>query len=161
MVYMPGIFTVYLQVSDLERSLSFYRDGLGLEVEWNDGTLAVFRGPGSTAHTLTMRQVGDGAGRGWGDTHRVADDRSSRARRRRRAAIPVRGALPAPPRGRRRPDRHARPRRAQRHPVPRRAIPRRKAASVSLLVSLTALAAGRARGRPPRGHHGVLRAWNR
>jgi len=67
MVHMPGIFTVYLQVSDLERSLSFYRDGLGLEVEWNDGTLAVFRGPGSAAHTLAMRQVGDGAGRGLGE----------------------------------------------------------------------------------------------
>lgn len=44
---MPGIFTAYLQVSDLERSLSFYQDGLGLEVEWNDGTLAVLRSPGA------------------------------------------------------------------------------------------------------------------
>ena len=64
---MPGIFTVYLQVSDLERSLSFYRDGLGLEVDWNDGTLAVFRSPDNTAHTLAMRQVGDGAERGLGE----------------------------------------------------------------------------------------------
>jgi len=61
MVHMPGIFTAYLQVKDLERSLSFYRDGLGLEVEWNDGTLAVLRSPGAAAHTLVLREVGDGA----------------------------------------------------------------------------------------------------
>jgi catechol-2,3-dioxygenase len=66
MVHMPGIFTAYLQVKDLERSLSFYRDGLGLEVEWNDGTLAVLRNPGAAAHTLVMREVGDGAERGLG-----------------------------------------------------------------------------------------------
>ena len=35
------IFSVYLQVGDLSRSLSFYRDGLGLEVAWNDDMLAV------------------------------------------------------------------------------------------------------------------------
>jgi len=67
MVHMPGIFTAYLQVSDLERSLSFYRDGLGLEVEWNDGTLAVLRSPGAAAHTLVMRKVGDGAERRLGE----------------------------------------------------------------------------------------------
>lgn len=67
MVHLPGIFTAYLQVSDLERSLSFYRDGLGLEVEWNDGTLAVLRSPGSAAHTLVMREVGDGAERRTGE----------------------------------------------------------------------------------------------
>ena len=60
---MPGIFTAYLQVSDLERSLAFYRDGLGLEADWNDGTLAVLRSPGTAAHTLVIREVGDGAGR--------------------------------------------------------------------------------------------------
>ena len=35
------IFSVYLQVGDLGRSLSFYRDGLGLEVAWNDDMIAV------------------------------------------------------------------------------------------------------------------------
>ena len=64
---MPGIFTAYLQVSDLERSLSFYRDGLGLEVEWNDGTLAVLRSPGAAAHTLVMREVGGGTERRLGE----------------------------------------------------------------------------------------------
>jgi len=67
MIYMPGIFTAYLQVSDLERSLSFYRDGLGLEADWNDGTLAVLRSPGTPAHTLVLREVGDGAGRRLGE----------------------------------------------------------------------------------------------
>ena len=36
-----GLFGVYLQASDLDRSLSFYRDMLALEVVWNDGALAV------------------------------------------------------------------------------------------------------------------------
>jgi catechol-2,3-dioxygenase len=67
MVHMPGIFTAYLQVSDLERSLSFYRDGLGLEADWNDGTLAVLRSPGSAAHTLVLRGVGNGAERRLGE----------------------------------------------------------------------------------------------
>jgi catechol-2,3-dioxygenase len=67
MVHMPGIFTAYLQVSDLERSLSFYRDGLGLEADWNDGTLAVLRSPGSAAHTLVLREVGNGAERRLGE----------------------------------------------------------------------------------------------
>ena len=64
---MPGIFTAYLQASDLERSLSFYRDGLGLEVEWNDGTLAVLSGPANSAHTLVIRDVGGGAKPGLGE----------------------------------------------------------------------------------------------
>jgi len=64
---MSGIFTAYLQVSDLERSLSFYRDGLGLEADWNDGTLAVLHSPGTAAHTLVLREVGDGAARSLGE----------------------------------------------------------------------------------------------
>ena len=64
---MSGIFTAYLQVSDLERSLSFYRDGLGLDVEWNDGTLSVLRSPGTASHTLVLRAVGDGAERRLGE----------------------------------------------------------------------------------------------
>jgi len=67
MVDMSGIFTAYLQVSDLERSLSFYRDGLGLEADWNDGALAVLRSPGTAAHTLVLREVGDGAERPLGE----------------------------------------------------------------------------------------------
>jgi catechol-2,3-dioxygenase len=67
MVHMSGIFTAYLQVGDLERSLSFYRDGLGLESDWNDGTLAVLRSPGTAAHTLVLREVGDGAERRLGE----------------------------------------------------------------------------------------------
>ena len=64
---MSGIFTAYLQVSDLERSLSFYQDGLGLEADWNDGTLAVLSSPGGAAHTLVLREVGDGAERRLGE----------------------------------------------------------------------------------------------
>lgn len=56
-----------MQVGDLKRSLSFYRDGLGLEAEWNDGTLAVLRSPGTATHTLVLRGVGDGAERRLGE----------------------------------------------------------------------------------------------
>ena len=38
-LYPPGIFGVYLQVRDLDRSLSFYQEALGLKVDWNDGTV--------------------------------------------------------------------------------------------------------------------------
>lgn len=51
------IFSMYLQVDDLDRSLSFYRDGLGLEVAWSDDELAVLRGTGDTASNLVLRQV--------------------------------------------------------------------------------------------------------
>ena len=54
---MPMIFSVYLQDGDLERSLSFYRDGLALEVAWNDDTLAVLRGTAEAAATLAIREV--------------------------------------------------------------------------------------------------------
>jgi catechol-2,3-dioxygenase len=62
------IFSVYLQVGDLGRSLSFYRDGLGLEVAWNDDMLAVLRGPDESAATLVIREVGAGAKQGLGKT---------------------------------------------------------------------------------------------
>jgi len=63
----PMIFSVYLQVGDLDRSLSFYRDGLGLEVAWNDDMLAVLRGPDESA-TLAIRKVGEGTKPGLGQT---------------------------------------------------------------------------------------------
>jgi catechol 2,3-dioxygenase-like lactoylglutathione lyase family enzyme len=59
-------FSVYLQVANLGRSLTFYRDGLGLEVTWNDDVLAVLRGPGQPAGLLVIRQVGTDASRGLG-----------------------------------------------------------------------------------------------
>jgi catechol 2,3-dioxygenase-like lactoylglutathione lyase family enzyme len=61
-------FSMYLQVANLERSLAFYRDGLGLEVAWNDDVLALLRGPGEPAGTLVIRQVGGDARRGLGQT---------------------------------------------------------------------------------------------
>lgn len=49
---------VYLQVRDLARSLAFYRDGLGLEVDWQDDVLAVLRSPGDPGHSLVIREIG-------------------------------------------------------------------------------------------------------
>ena len=60
------IFSVYLQVGDLERSLSFYRDGLGLEVAWNDDAVAVLRGPGDSPGTVVLREVRGSARPGMG-----------------------------------------------------------------------------------------------
>jgi len=60
------IFSVYLQVGDLGRSLSFYRDGLGLEVAWNDDMIAVLRGTDESAARLVIREVAAGAKQGLG-----------------------------------------------------------------------------------------------
>jgi catechol 2,3-dioxygenase-like lactoylglutathione lyase family enzyme len=54
---MPRIYGAYLQVADLDRSLSFYRDVLALKVDWNDGTLAVLHGPVESADTLVIREI--------------------------------------------------------------------------------------------------------
>ena len=59
-VHLPMIFSMYLQVGKLDRSLSFYRDGLGLEVAWNDDTVVVLRGSGESAANLVLRGVGGG-----------------------------------------------------------------------------------------------------
>ena len=63
----PGIFGVYVQVSDLDRSLSFYRDVLALDVGWSDGAIAVMHGPLTPADALVLRQVGKGAQRDLGE----------------------------------------------------------------------------------------------
>jgi catechol 2,3-dioxygenase-like lactoylglutathione lyase family enzyme len=60
------IFSVYLQVGELARSLSFYRDGLGLEVAWNDNMVAVLQSPDEPASTLVLREVGAGPRAGLG-----------------------------------------------------------------------------------------------
>src|SRR5579872_5032974 len=63
----PGIFGVYIQVSDLDRSLSFYRDVLTLELDWSDGAIAVMHSSRERADTLVLRQVGEGAQRDLGE----------------------------------------------------------------------------------------------
>jgi catechol 2,3-dioxygenase-like lactoylglutathione lyase family enzyme len=55
------ILSLYLQVAHLDRSLFFYRDGLGLEVTWNDNMLAVLRSPGENPGNLVLREVGGDA----------------------------------------------------------------------------------------------------
>ena len=65
-VHLSMIFSMYLQVGKLDRSLSFYRDGLGLEVAWNDDTVVVLHGPGESAANLVLREVGGGTKQGLG-----------------------------------------------------------------------------------------------
>ena len=58
---LAGLFGVYLQVGDLHRSLSFYRDVLALEVVWNDGALAVLHTHRAPADSLVIREIGKAA----------------------------------------------------------------------------------------------------
>ena len=58
---MSGLFGVYLQVGDLDRSLSFYRDVLALEVVWNDSALAILHGRRAPADALVLREIGTAA----------------------------------------------------------------------------------------------------
>ena len=52
------LFGAYQQVGDLDRSLSFYRDVLALEVVWNDGALAVLHSHRVPADSLVIREIG-------------------------------------------------------------------------------------------------------
>jgi catechol 2,3-dioxygenase-like lactoylglutathione lyase family enzyme len=63
----PGIFGVFVQVSNLDRSLTFYRDVLALELDWTDGALAVMHSPVTLGDALVLRQVGEGARRDLGE----------------------------------------------------------------------------------------------
>ena len=64
---VPGIFGVYVQVSDLDRSLSFYRDVLALELDWSDGAIAVLHSSLEPTDALVLREVGEGAQRDLGE----------------------------------------------------------------------------------------------
>ena len=64
---LPGLFGVYLQVSDLDRSLAFYCDVLALEAVWNDGALAVLHGHRAPADSLVIREIGKAARRTMGE----------------------------------------------------------------------------------------------
>jgi len=55
---LSGFFGVYLQVGDLDRSLSFYRDVLAMEVVWNEGGLAILHGHRAPADSLVIREIG-------------------------------------------------------------------------------------------------------
>ena len=55
---LSGLFGVYLQVGDLDRSLSFYCDVLALKVVWNDGALAVLHTHRVHADSLVIREIG-------------------------------------------------------------------------------------------------------
>jgi catechol 2,3-dioxygenase-like lactoylglutathione lyase family enzyme len=64
---VPGIFGVYVQVCDLERSLSFYRDVLALDLVWSDGVMAIMQSGVNPADAVVLREVGEGAERDLGE----------------------------------------------------------------------------------------------
>jgi catechol 2,3-dioxygenase-like lactoylglutathione lyase family enzyme len=66
-LHVPRIFGVFVQGRNLDRSLSFYRDVLGLECYWKDDTLALLRSRGDGARTLVIREIGERARHGLGE----------------------------------------------------------------------------------------------
>lgn len=55
--YRPGLFGVHVQVHDLDRSVSFYQNVLGLELVWDDDKLAVLAAPDDIGDTLVLREI--------------------------------------------------------------------------------------------------------
>ena len=66
-LYSPRVFGVHLQVRDLDRSVSFYQNALGLEVVWNDDELAVLSSPEDIVDSVVLRKIGEGARRHVGE----------------------------------------------------------------------------------------------
>jgi catechol 2,3-dioxygenase-like lactoylglutathione lyase family enzyme len=60
---LTGIYSVAVQVRDLDRSLAFYRDLLGLRLQQREGELAHLHGYGGTAPSLVLLEVGEHATR--------------------------------------------------------------------------------------------------
>ena len=60
---LTGIYSVAVQVRDLERSLAFYRELLGLRLQQQEGQLAHQRGYGDIAPSLVLLEVGGHATR--------------------------------------------------------------------------------------------------
>jgi catechol 2,3-dioxygenase-like lactoylglutathione lyase family enzyme len=60
---LTGIYSVAVQVRDLERSLAFYRDLLGLRLQQREGELAHLHGYGGTTPSLVLLEVGEHATR--------------------------------------------------------------------------------------------------
>ena len=61
----PRISIITLGVSDLQRSLQFYRDGLGLPTTWTgDKGIVFFQTQGGLSRTLSRYRIGKGCWRG-------------------------------------------------------------------------------------------------
>jgi catechol 2,3-dioxygenase-like lactoylglutathione lyase family enzyme len=71
-----GLTHIHLFVTDLDRSLRFYREVFGLEEMFRDGPTTVFLRPPNTADTITLNEVPEKAGKAGGVDHfgfRLAD----------------------------------------------------------------------------------------
>ncbi|PZS39408.1 MAG: hypothetical protein DLM62_08435 [Pseudonocardiales bacterium] len=58
---LTGICSVAVQVRDLDRSLAFYRDVLGLRLGHREGRIAQLHGQGDAPPTLVLLEVGERA----------------------------------------------------------------------------------------------------
>jgi catechol 2,3-dioxygenase-like lactoylglutathione lyase family enzyme len=54
-----SFFGAYCQVSDLNRSLAFYRDVMGLEVVYDDDKLAILHGRNASQDSVVLRAMVD------------------------------------------------------------------------------------------------------
>lgn len=59
---LAGICSVAVQVRDLDRSLTFYRDVLGLRLVHREGWIAQLKGEGKAPPTLVLLEVGERSG---------------------------------------------------------------------------------------------------
>ena len=61
-LHLTGICSVAVQVRNLDRSLAFYRDVLGLRLVHREGWIAQLKGQGNAPATLVLLELGERAG---------------------------------------------------------------------------------------------------
>jgi catechol 2,3-dioxygenase-like lactoylglutathione lyase family enzyme len=69
MIETEGLTHLHLFVTDLDRSLRFYREVFGLEEMFRDGPKMVFLRPPNRADTITLNEMPDKAGATGGIDH--------------------------------------------------------------------------------------------
>ena len=69
MIETHGLTHIHLYVTDIDRSLRFYRDAFGLQEVFRDGPTTVFLRPPNTCDTITINEAPQRARSGGGIGH--------------------------------------------------------------------------------------------